>query len=135
MNWTNRKPPSSTPDPDAALDAGLRALPLRPTPPGLARAVMARVRAYPARPSFRLSWLDVALCALGAGMAGLVLLLRALATPQTVARLQNALAVAVASAGPQYAAATLAALAVAGLVAVALLLAAGVALAVGRPRR
>ena len=135
MNGPTAKSPTPALDSDAALDADLRALPLRPTPPGLARAVMARVRAYPARPRFRLRWLDVALCALGAGMAGLLLLLRALATPQTVARLQNALAVTLVSGGPQSAVASLVALAVAALVAVGLLLAAGVALAVGRPRR
>jgi hypothetical protein len=134
MNGTNFQPPVA-PDPEAELDTALRALPLRPTPPGLARAVMARVRAYPSRPRFQISWLDVALCGFGAAMVGVLLLLRALATPAALTRLQNALSVTLVSGGPQYALATLAALALAVLIAGGLLLAAVVALALSGSRR
>ncbi len=122
-------------DPEATLDEALRAYPLRPTPPGLARAVLARVRGYPARPRFRLSWLDFALVGLGAAMVGLgLLLVRVLATPEQVVRAQNALSVLLVGGGPQWAGLLLAALAGAGLVAVGLLVAAGVALASGGRR-
>jgi hypothetical protein len=122
-------------DPEAALDAALRAYPLRPTPPGLARTVMARVRAYPVRPRFRITWLDVALCGLGAVMVGVLLLLRSLATPEMLARAQNTLSVLLVSGGPQYAPLQLAALVLAALVAVAVVITAAVALAVGGARR
>lgn len=129
------KTPRPPADPEAAFDAALSAYPLRPTPPGLARRVMARVRAYPARPRFRLSWLDLALCGLGGAMAGVLLLLRALATPQAVARAQNALSVLLVGGGPQYAPVLLVALAGAGVLAVGVVLAAGVALALSGSRR
>lgn len=129
--WKPRPPA----DPEAAFDAALGAAPLRPPPPGLARAVMARVRGYPARPRFRLSWLDVALCGLGGAMVGVLLLLRALATPQMLARVQNTLGVLLVGGGPQYAPVLLLALVGAGVVAVGLLIAAGVALVLNGARR
>lgn len=127
------RPPA---DPEAAFDAAVGAAPLRPPPPGLARAVMARVRGYPVRPRFRLSWLDVALCGLGGAMVGvLLLLLRALATPQALAQAQNALSALLLGGGPQGAVVLLLALVGAVVVAGALLIAAGVALVLNGSRR
>src|SRR5262245_1407167 len=124
-------------DPEAAFDEALRAYPLSPTTPGpapreRARARMPSARGQAARPRFRLSWLDFALSGLGGAMAGLLLLLRALATPEQLARAQNTLAVLLVAGGPQWAPALLAALALAGFVGIGLLLAASVALTIGR---
>ena len=120
---------------DTELDAALRAYPLRPTPPGLARAVLARVRALPARPKFRLSWLDLALPLFGGAMVGVLLAVVAvLATPQAVARAQGTLGIVLGSGGPQNATVVIIALAAAGVIGLAVLVAAGVALTVGSRR-
>jgi hypothetical protein len=73
---------------DAALEEALRSYPLRPAPPGLARAVRARLTARGERPHFRLAWLDYALSVLGACMAGLALLLWQRVTPVLWAQFQ-----------------------------------------------
>jgi hypothetical protein len=72
----------------AAVDEALRSYPLRPAPPGLARAVRARLPARAGKPRFRLAWLDYALSLLGAGMAGLALLLWQQVTPVMWAEFQ-----------------------------------------------
>jgi hypothetical protein len=58
----------------AEVDAALRTAPVAPPPPTLAPAILARLRTLaPApRPRFRLTWLDVAIPAFIAGMAGLI---------------------------------------------------------------
>jgi hypothetical protein len=72
----------------ATVDEALHSYPLRPAPAGLARRVLARLPARLAPPRFRLAWLDYALSLLGAGMAGLALLLWHLVTPPMLARFQ-----------------------------------------------
>jgi hypothetical protein len=72
----------------AAVDGALRSYPLRPAPPGLARAVRARLPARARAPRFRLAWLDYALSVLGACMAGLTLLLWQGVTPVMWAQFQ-----------------------------------------------
>jgi hypothetical protein len=57
----------------ADVDAALRTLPARPTPPGLARAVLARVQRL-AHPPFQLTWIDMALGVFGTLMVAFVLL-------------------------------------------------------------
>ena len=61
----------------AEVDAALRSAPITPPPHTLAPAVLARLRALaPAPlPPFRLTWLDVAIPAFIAGMAGLMYLM------------------------------------------------------------
>jgi hypothetical protein len=72
----------------ATVDEALRSFPLAPAPPGLARAVRARLPAGGRRPRFRLAWLDYALSVLGAGMAGLALVLWQGVTPRMWAQFQ-----------------------------------------------
>lgn len=73
----------------AAVDDALHSYPLRPAPPGLARAVRARLPQRAGAPRFRVAWLDYALSLLGACMAGLALALWRLVTPQMWGRLQT----------------------------------------------
>lgn len=76
----------------AVVDDALRSFPLQPAPAGLAPALMAELRAadgaMPARPVFRLSWMDFALSGFVPLMLALVMLLSGWVSPETAARLQ-----------------------------------------------
>jgi hypothetical protein len=88
--------PPAERDAYAAVDEALRTEPLRPAPPELAGLVLAQLRgpgrAAAARPVFRLSWIDYALCAFAGLMAALALLLWRRVTPEFAARLWAQLA-------------------------------------------
>jgi hypothetical protein len=81
--------PQTDPAAQAAVDDALRTYPLRPTPATLAPRVMARLRALPAPPRFRLAWIDYALCLLATVMAAVALTFWRLAPPESLARAQQ----------------------------------------------
>ena len=84
---------------DAAVDDALRTYPLRPAPASLAPRVMARLRALPAPPRFRLAWLDYALCLLATLMAAVALTFWRFVTPEALQRAQERLIVFLQHAG------------------------------------
>jgi hypothetical protein len=84
---------------DAAVDEALRSYPLRPTPAGLAPRVMARLRALPAPPRFRLSWIDYALSLLAMVMGVVALSFWQFVTPESLLRTQERLVVFIQQSG------------------------------------
>jgi len=81
------------------IDDALRTYPLRPAPANLAPRVMARLRALPAPPRFRLGWLDYALCLVATLMAAVVLAFWMLVPPEALKRTLERLIVFIQHAG------------------------------------